>query len=55
MKKTEVKIILKEITFLFITINTLLNEISYTHILIDLECLCFNMMIKKIVKQNKLK
>ena len=46
---------LKEMIFSFITINMLLNEISYTHALVDLECLCFDMMTKKTVKQNKLK
>ena len=55
MKKAEVKMILKEMIFLFITIDMLLNRVSYTHILVDLRCLCFGMMTKKTVKQNKLK
>ena len=38
-----------------ITIDTLLNRISYAHILVNLRCLCFNMMTKKTVEQNKLK
>ena len=41
--------------FSFITIDMLLNEILYIYILVDSECLCFNIMIKKTVKQNKLK
>ena len=55
IKEAEVKMTLKRIIFLFITIDMLLNKILYTHILIDLRCLCFDMMIKRIVKQNKLK
>ena len=47
--------VLKEIISSFITIDTLLNEVSYTHTLVDLECLCFGMMTKKTVEQNKLK
>ena len=54
MKKTEVKMILKEMIFPFITINTLLNKVSYTHILINSECLYFDIIIKRTVKQNKL-
>ena len=46
---------LKKMTFSFITINMLLNGILYTHTLVDSECLCFGMMTKKTVKQNKLK
>ena len=46
---------LKKMIFLFIIINTLLNRVLYTHILINSECLCFDMMIKKTVEQNKLK
>ena len=42
-------------TFSLITINTLLNRVLYTHILINSECLCFDMMIKKTVEWNKLK
>ena len=42
-------------TSLFITIDTLLNGILYTHTLIDSKCLCFDMMTKKTVEQNKLK
>ena len=49
------KMILKKIIFLFIIIDTLLNGVLYIHILINSECLCFNMMTKKTVKQNKLK
>ena len=55
MKKAEVKMTLKKIIFLFITIDILLNRILYIHILINLKCLYFNIMIKKTVKQNKLK
>ena len=55
MKKTEMKMTLKKITSLFITINTLLNRVSYTHILVNSECLCFGMMTKKTAEQNKLK
>ena len=55
IKKAEVKIVLKKMIFSFIIINMLLNEVLYTYILIDSECLCFNIMIKKIVKWNKLK
>ena len=47
--------VLKKMISLFITINTLLNEVLYTHILVDSECLCFGMVIKKTVEQNKLK
>ena len=50
IKEIEVKTMLKEIISSFIIIDTLLNEILYAHILVDLRCLCFNMMIKKIVK-----
>ena len=53
-KEAEVKTALKKTIFLFITINTLLNEVLYTHILIDSKCLCFNIMIKKTVEWNKL-
>ena len=49
------KMILKKIIFSFITINTLLNKVLYIYTLIDSECLCFSMVIKKTVKQNKLK
>ena len=55
MKKAEVKMVLKEMTFSPIIINTLLNGVSYTHTLINLRCLCFNMVTKKTVEQNKLK
>ena len=55
MKKVEMKMTLKKMIFLFITINMLLNGVSYAHILIDLGCLCFGMVIKKTVEQNKLK
>ena len=54
-KETEVKTALKEMTSLSIIINMLLNGVSYTHTLIDSECLCFGMVTKKTVKQNKLK
>ena len=54
-KKAEVKTALKKIISLFITIDTLLNEILYAHTLIDLGCLYFSMVIKKTVEQNKLK
>ena len=33
----------------------LLNKVLYTHILINSKCLCFDMIIKKTVEQNKLK
>ena len=46
---------LKKIIFSFITIDILLNRVSYTHILVDSECLYFGMITKKTVKQNKLK
>ena len=49
------KTALKEKTFLFITINILLNKVLYIYIFINSNCLCFNIMIKEIVKQNKLK
>ena len=49
------KITLKKMTFLLIIIDMLLNGISYTYTLIDSEYLCFGMMTKKTVKQNKLK
>ena len=55
MKKAEMKITLKKMTFSFITINILLNKVLYVYILIDLKCLCFDIMIKKTVKWNKLK
>ena len=55
MKKAEMKMTLKKIIFSSIIINTLLNKVSYAHILIDSECLCFNMITKKTVEQNKLK
>ena len=55
IKKAEVKTALKEMISPLITINTLLNEVLYTHILVDSECLYFGMMIKKTVEQNKLK
>ena len=45
---------LKKMIFSSITINTLLNEVLYTHILIDSGCLCFDMMTKKTMEQNKL-
>ena len=54
-KETEVKTVFKKITLSFITIDMLLNKISYIYILVNLKCLCFNMIIKKTVKQNKLK
>ena len=37
-----------------ITINMLLNGVSYTYALVDSGCLCFGMMTKKTVEQNKL-
>ena len=49
------KIILKKMISSFITIDMLLNEVLYTHILMNLECLCFSMITKKTMKQNKLK
>ena len=49
------KMVLKKIISLSITINTLLNGILYTHILVDLECLCFGMVTKKTMEWNKLK
>ena len=55
MKEAEVKMALKEIIFSFITIDTLLNGILYVYTLVDSECLCFDIMIKKTVEQNKLK
>ena len=55
MKEAEVKMTLKKIIFSFITIDMLLNRVLYTHTLVDLRCLCFDMMIKKTVEQNKLK
>ena len=55
MKKAEVKMALKKMIFLFITINMLLNRVLYAHTLVDSKCLCFGMMIKKTVEQNKLK
>ena len=50
MKEAEVKMVLKKMISSFITINMLLNRVSYIHILIDLKCLCFDMMTKKIVE-----
>ena len=55
MKKAEMKITLKKMIFLFITINILLNRVLYIYTLINSEYLCFDMIIKKIVKWNKLK
>ena len=55
MKEAEMKMTLEKITSLPITINMLLNRVSYTHTLIDLKCLCFSMVTKKTVEQNKLK
>ena len=55
MKETEVKMTLKEIISSFIIIDTLLNKVLYTHTLVDSECLCFDIITKKTVKQNKLK
>ena len=46
---------LKEMIFLFITIDMLLNGVLYAHTLIDSRCLCFSMVTKKTVEQNKLK
>ena len=46
---------LKKMTSSFITINMLLNRVSYIHTLIDSECLCFGMVIKRTVEWNKLK
>ena len=54
MKKAKIKMTLKEIIFLFIIINMLLNRVLYIHILINSEYLCFNIMTKKTVKWNKL-
>ena len=45
---------LKKMTSSFIIINTLLNEVLYTHALIDSGCLCFGMVTKKTVEWNKL-
>ena len=53
-KKAEVKTALKKMIFSFIIIDILLNEVLYAHILVDSKCLCFSIMIKKTVKQNKL-
>ena len=47
--------ILKKMIFLFITINTLLNGVLYVYALVDLKYLCFGIITKKTVKQNKLK
>ena len=47
--------VLKEIIFSFITIDMLLNGVSYTHTLVYSECLCFGMVTKRTVKWNKLK
>ena len=55
MKKAKVKMTLKKMIFPSITINMLLNEVLYIHILINLKCLYFGIMTKKPVKQNKLK
>ena len=55
MKKAEMKMILKKMIFSFITIDMLLNGVSYTHTLVNSGCLCFGMMTKKTVEQNKLK
>ena len=40
------KIVLKKIIFSFTIINTLLNKVLYIYILIDSECLYFNIMSK---------
>ena len=53
-KETEVKTVLKEMTSSPITIDMLLNGVLYTHILVDSECVCFGMVTKKTVEQNKL-
>ena len=55
IKKAKIKTMLKEMIFSFITIDTLLNKVSYVHTLVNLEYLCFSIMTKKTVKQNKLK
>ena len=54
-KKIEIKTALKEIIFSLIIINTLLNRVLYAYTLVNSECLCFGMMIKKTVEWNKLK
>ena len=54
MKKAEVKTAQKKMISLSITIDMLLNKVSYIHTLIDSECLCFDMMTKRTVEWNKL-
>ena len=55
IREAEVKTALKKMTSLSITIDMLLNGVSYTHTLVNSGCLCFGMMTKKTVEQNKLK